>query len=67
MVWQITLCELERGWGPSEWTEFYDTRLAAEDRIAHIERAFGNRATVPDYYIFVVDGPRQVLKENQET
>lgn len=60
MRWQITLLESERGWGSSRWTEFYDTRLAAEDRIARIEREFGNRATVPDYYIVVVEGPKQV-------
>jgi hypothetical protein len=42
--------ESERGWGKSEWTEDYDTRQEAYDRIVEVNSR--NTAThAPDYYV----------------
>lgn len=60
MRWQITLLESERGWGSDTWTETYDTRAEADQRVASLERQYGNRDIVPDYYIVVLEGPKQV-------
>lgn len=50
MKYRITLVESERGWGQEYWTEDYDTRVEAEERIRSVN-AKNTALTAPDYYV----------------
>jgi hypothetical protein len=47
---RITVMESERGWGRDEWTEDYDTREEAQNRIDFIN-GFNKPGPAPDYYM----------------
>lgn len=47
---RITVVESERGWGRNEWTEDYDTREEARERINYIN-SFNTSTRAPDYYM----------------
>lgn len=48
--YQITIMESERGWGRNEWTEDFDTREEAQERITYIN-SFNTSPVAPDYYM----------------
>ena len=50
MKYRISLVESERGWGQECWTEDYNTRAEAEERIRSVN-AKNTAPTAPDWYI----------------
>lgn len=61
MRYQITVIESERGWGQDSWTETFDTREEARDRITEIN-SHNTAPTAPDYYIMARPEIREVGK-----
>lgn len=50
MKYRIKLVESERGWGQEYWTEDYDTRDEAQERIRSVN-AENVAQKAPDWYV----------------
>lgn len=50
MKYRIRLVESERGWGQEYWTEDFDTRAEAQERIRSVN-AQNTAKVAPDFYI----------------
>lgn len=50
MKYRIRLVESERGWGQEYWTEDFNTRAEAQERIRSVN-AKNTAKVAPDFYI----------------
>lgn len=50
MKYRIRLVESERGWGQEYWTEDFDSRAQAQERIRSVN-AKNTAKVAPDYYV----------------
>ncbi len=50
MKYRIKLVESERGWGQEYWTEDYETRAEAQERIRSVN-AENTAEHAPDWYV----------------
>lgn len=49
--YRVHVLESERGWGSETWTRDFDTREEAQKFWDDLEKEYGGRSVVPDFYM----------------